>query len=178
MCFLYALHVCILCNLALATAPIIFTVNSCSWYNWTLLNWKIAHHRGDWNPRPLDYTPSALTAGLREHDNLHFRVWYTGSGDMIIFVCKGQHTKCQRCAGTSTQFRLWTVVRDTVEIFEVKNGTPLMGREPPTPRLYAECSDRCATVMWHFPVHGVGYWLCLARFVVVWKTNIKNLYIG
>ena len=52
------------------------------------------------------------------------------------------------------------------KLHEVENSTPLGGPEPTTARLYAECSNRWATEMWHFPINSLGYMLSRPRYFV------------
>ena len=80
--------------------------------------------------------PSALNAELWECDTFHFILYDTGSYDIDILFCNGQHTKCQPCAGHSTHFRTWAVVLKPIEFHEVEHSTLLAGFEPTTPLYY------------------------------------------
>ena len=46
------------------------------------------------------------------------------------------------------------------------------GLEPTTPRLHAECSNRWATGIWHFPICGLGYWLWRYKYFL-WRLTYE-----
>ena len=82
------------------------------------MKWKIVHPSWDLNPRTLDYVPSVLTVELRECDTPWFAIL-----PLAIYI-----------------FSFVKVNTRNAKIYEQQH--PF---EPKTPRLHAECSNRCVT---------------------------------
>ena len=119
------------------------------------LNERLSKHSwGWWLETPL--------LPLWRHNNGIRRVDYGSiymSSIYAYMFVKVNARNANRARETAPIFDCEQLFLEQWKFYQMENSTSLMGIETTIPLLHAEGSNRWATGMWHFPIHGFGYWL-------------------